>query len=908
MNTNPSTSDSPHRPGDLRGWQRSENRFDFESTTGAVLRLDVLQAGLLRVRMAPDGRFTDSLNVRWGFVHERWDGPPATAEEDASGVTIRTAAWTLRVCREGLRLAVADAEGRSILSESASASLHRDGGPQLSFDMPADEHFYGFGFQRLALDARGQRLLWARRFRHKEATAPFFMSTRGYGFFSNNTWEQSFDFTGERTYTVTAEGGQLDFFLIRGNSFREILAGYTGLTGRTMLAPRWALGLLYICRYFELQDGVLAIADRFRQDDFPCDMIGLEPGWEDVPYRMGWQWSKERFPDPAGMARHLAERGFVLELWESGDAPKDGYADPEARRAWYAARVAASLDIGVKFFKQDDPYPRGIISEELQAPQLGEPLEASGDLCREEMYNLSNTLYTETAMDEYRRRTGERTLMILNGYNASIASHRWPAAWAADYEAGCGMLNAGLSGHGMVSFDMRSNTLAGIHYGYLVPFAILDAWAYYREPWLWPEHMQRSHRLYAKLRHRLAPYLYTALWQANQTGVPMMRAMVLDYGGDPNTRDLTSQFMLGDWLLVGLTERVYLPQGVWIDFWTGERYESAGEWRECPFEEPAGGPLLVKAGALIPMKPVAPYLEAEPAELIILDAYLSGERTEAVLYEDDGRTHAYEAGAHATTAFACQQTDNVVRLTIGPRGGSYEGMPAGRAYLLSIHLALPPREVSRDGTPLLRHDSREALLHDGAARGWWHDAAAGVTWVKPDAGWRFDADARGAADPERDTIVWTSEARPAGTGCEIVLHLATVTSARLAPSPQSLAPSLRPPTPDRLHVVANPPERIALKWGDWLPHKTNLYVSICAGERTVTDATGVIRMEVLDGSGQVIRHAEQAAQRGRVEFLGEEYVPGETVFRFTAAGLRPCEVTIRLAPIVPGLMFGPPHG
>jgi alpha-glucosidase (family GH31 glycosyl hydrolase) len=898
-------SAAPGAPAALTGWRRDGNIFDFEHASGQTLRLDVLADGLTCVRMAPAGAFAESLTERWGFVRADWPPTDVAVAEDAQALYLRTAAWTIRVERASLRLAWLDRAGQPILSEAAPAEVTPGRGPRLAFDMAADEHFYGFGFQRLALDAHGQRLLWARRFRHKEATVPFFMSTQGYGFYSNNTWEQTFDFTGDGVFTVQADGGQLDYYVIRGPAFREILRGYTALAGRTLLAPRWALGLLYICRYFEPQEGVIAIADRFRKDDFPCDMIGLEPGWEDIPYEMAWRWSKERFPDPARLAANLAERGFVLELWESGDAPKDDYADPAARRAWYAKRVPASLDIGVKFFKQDDPYPRGIIGEELQAPQLGEPLAASGELRREEMYNLSNTLYSETAMTEYRRITGERTLLIFNGYNSSVASHRWPASWAADYEAGCGMLSAGLSGHGMVSFDMRSNTLAGIHYGYLVPFAILDAWAYYREPWLWPEHMQDCHRLYAKLRHRLAPYLYTALWQSNQTGVPMMRAMALDYGDDPHTANLTSQYMLGDWLLVGLSEQVYLPQGEWVDFWTGRQIASAGEWVTCPFDEPAGGPLLVKAGALIPMKPVSAYLEEEPAELVILDVFPAAGRSIATLYEDDGRTYAYETGAHALTELACEQQGDTVRITIGPRAGSYAEMPPARAYLLSVHAAARPAQVWRGADPLAERPSRAALLDDGAANGWWYDAAADVAWIKPDAGWRFGPDRRGAADPERDTLVWTTADRPAGAGYAIALQLSNgqTNAERRVLTPD---PCLLPP--DRLRVVANPPERIALKWGDWLPHKTNLYVSLCAGERTARTATGMVRMEALDGSGRMIRQAEQEARRGRVEFLGEEYVPGETVFRFTCLGLEPCEVTIRPAPNVPGRMFGPPTG
>jgi len=305
---------------------------------------------------------------------------------------------------------------------------------------------------------------------------------------------------------------------------------------------------------------------------------------------------------------------------------------------------------------------------------------------------------------------------------------------------------------------------------------------------------------------------------------------------------------------------------------------------------------------------VCAYLEQEPADLVVLDIYPAAAASSSALYEDDGRTYAYEEGACAVTEFTCQQMDDAVRIAIGPRTGDYAGISAARTYLLSLHTAALPAQVRRDGVALAEHLRREALLGDGAARGWWYDAARRVTWVKPDAGWRFDADGRGAADPEQDTLVWTTEARPSGAACELVLRLSASPRHQLIPNSRSLTPDPCPPPPDRLRVVANPPERIALKWGDWLPHKTNLYVSICAGERPAPTATGTVRMEVMDASGEVIRQAEQAAQRGRVEFLGEEYVPGETVFRFTCAELQPCEVSIRPAPSVPGHMFGPAAG
>lgn len=891
--------------GAVVGYRRSESgsTLDFDCATGQTVRLDVCTPDMVRVRVAPGGEFAESLTVRWGYVRDDWEPVPVTVEENAGAITLHTAAWTLRVNRDPLQLTFLDCAGQVMARETAPAALSPDGGGALSLEMAPDEHFYGFGFQRLGLDARGNRLEWTRKFRNREATVPLFLSTRGYGFYSNNTWKHAFDFTGQAdadAYTITTTGGQLDYFLMAGPSFRQILRCYTDLTGRSMLAPRWALGLLYICRYFETQQGVLDIARQFRQRDIPCDMIGLEPGWEDVPYQMAWRWSPERFPDPAGMVRALAEQGFALEMWESGDAPKSGYADPDVRREWFRQRIPASLDIGAKFFKQDDPYPRGITSEELQQPELGAPLEGSGELAAEEMVSWTNTLYTETLVEEYRRHTGERAFVIFNSYNATIASHRWPTAWAGDFAAAAGLLSAGLSGHGMASLDMRNDTPAGIHYGFLTPFSIVDAWAYYKEPWLYPEHLEECHRFYSKLRHRLAPYLYTALHQAHASGVPMMRAMVLEYPQDPQVQGLTSQHLLGDWLLVGMGPRVYLPAGTWVDYWTGREYRSAGEWVECPFDEPAGGPLLVRAGAILPMQPVSAYLEQEPADLILLDIYPAPERSRYTLYEDDGRTYAYESGACATTAMVCQRTGDSVRVEIGPRTGDYQGKPAGRTYLLSVHTGVCPAEVRLADTPLLQRETRAALLHDADDAGWWFDAERGIAWIKPDDGWLFDYDGRGPqGDPERDTLRWTTATPPTGAGYALSVCL-PAGERPTAPTPRAAQPSGL--IPDRLTVVANPPERIALRHAGWLPMKTNLYVTVKSGEQTVPEATNVVRLEVWDADGHLLHTDERQAERGRAAFLGVEYKPEEYTFRLSSPGLQSCEVCIRQTPPVPGRM------
>src|ERR1019366_7369715 len=128
--------------------------------------------------------------------------------------------------------------------------------------------------------------------------------------------------------------------------------------------------------------------------------IGLEPGWEAESYSMAWKWRPERFPDPKRMIQQLSQDGFSFSLWESGGAPTEGLTSPELRKDGYRKRVSTSVDLRVKFFKQDDPYPRMIRSTELEEGVLVENQAAAGML---EAKNAANSLYSETACAEYER-------------------------------------------------------------------------------------------------------------------------------------------------------------------------------------------------------------------------------------------------------------------------------------------------------------------------------------------------------------------------------------------------------------------------------------------------------------------------------------------------------------------------
>jgi alpha-glucosidase (family GH31 glycosyl hydrolase) len=747
---------------------------------------------MLRVRVSTDGQFPESLPEHWGFVNDQWPAFPIKTKTTAEAVWIETPSVKIRADLKQFGLTIKDGAGHDVFTQT---ELDYGDTHALRMEMGAHEHFYGLGFQRVALEVRGHKLDWWREMRWKEATVPFFMSTRGYGFYSNNTWRHTFDFTGnDASYSVSALGGEPDYYVIYGPNFKTILNHYTDLTGKPLLAPRWALGIGYEARYLDEQKDVLSIAEGFRREDIPIDWIGLEPGWEDAPYSMTWVWSSKRFPDPGGMIKSLAAMGIKMGLWESGKAPMTGYTDPELRKKWYDPRVQGAIDKGIKFFKQDDPYPRMIQSTEWLPPELNSGLRGSGALSTGEMTNVTNSLYSQTVMQEYTRVTGERAMIMFNGYGSSIASQRWPFTWEADFPLGGGALNASLSGHSLVSTRDRNEVPDGIHVGYLAPFSYLESWAYYKEPWFYSQDLLDMNRFYVKLRYRLLPYLYSSVHQSAESGLPVMRPMVLEYQDDPQAQQVQSQFLLGDWLLVGSARptlvsgaetsqmgvgaqvtdthaKVYLPKGSWYDFWTGRRRESRGEWHTAEWPPYAGGPLLVKGGAIIPMGPVTAFVDQEPLEVIRLDIYPAGE-SQFEVYEDDGRTYEYQKGAFATTKVKVNESREAVVVEVGARRGSYHGMPKRRAYLMSVHIALRPVAVLRRGQVLQEHASLEALVGNSGLCGWYYDEQKHIVWIKAMPGWRYGADSRGPQnDPEQDTAYWDEGAAGENAGYPIRVAL-----------------------------------------------------------------------------------------------------------------------------------------
>ncbi|MDX2240960.1 MAG: glycoside hydrolase family 31 protein [Leptolyngbyaceae cyanobacterium bins.302] len=388
-------------------------------------------------------------------------------------------------------------------------------------------------------------------------------------------------------------------------------------------------------------------------------------------------------------------------------------------RQWWSAQHHVLTEAGVAGIWNDmnepalDDRPFGDggnkISFPLDAPQ-GQPPEQT---THAEAHNLYGSCMAQASYEALKQlRPQERSFVLTRSGFAGI--QRWSSVWMGDnqslwehLELSLPMLcNMGLSGVPFVGCDIggfAGNATAELfarwmQVGMLYPLmrghsAMTTA---RHEPWVFGDRVERICREYIELRYQLLPYLYSLFWEASTIGAPVLRPLLYHYPNDPHTYALCDQVLLGESLMAapvcrpGVEYRaVYLPEGVWYDWWTQERYEGATHiLAHAPLERM---PLYVKAGALIPMQPVMQYVDEHPVTTLTLKvAPGNGEWT---LYEDDGHSFEYQTGAWSTTTFRSRQSGDTITVEIAAQQGTWTPpertievellQPSGRSFHLT---------------------------------------------------------------------------------------------------------------------------------------------------------------------------------------------------------------------------------
>ncbi|RZL50991.1 MAG: DUF5110 domain-containing protein, partial [Pedobacter sp.] len=291
----------------------------------------------------------------------------------------------------------------------------------------------------------------------------------------------------------------------------------------------------------------------------------------------------------------------------------------------------------------------------------------------------------------------------------------WPSEWqyfAPVIKAG---LNVGLSGvgtwaHCMGGFEHAADPelyIRWVQFGMFSPVAMVFGMDHpgYKEPWKYGDDALKNFKKYDLLRYRLFPYLYTTMHQQYQTGVPMMRALVLDNQEDENVYEIADQYMFGDNLMIApvttkgaITRSVYLPKGVWFNYWTNEKYEGKKNHHVvAPLDTL---PIFVKGGSIIPMQPEMSYAGEKPVDVITLDIFPYG-NSKYDLYEDDNLTSAYKNGDFATTTITSSLKNGELTINIAKPVGKFK--PTTHQYELQIRWSgeNPPNVILENGEKMV---------------------------------------------------------------------------------------------------------------------------------------------------------------------------------------------------------------
>jgi len=262
-----------------------------------------------------------------------------------------------------------------------------------------------------------------------------------------------------------------------------------------------------------------------------------------------------------------------------------------------------------------------------------------------------------------------------------------------------------------------------------------------KQPWVYGQTITDINRKYLKLKMRLTPYMYTLCNEAYETGVPAVRAMVLEFPDDPETWGTSTkyQFMSGESFLVAPVyksgsdrDSIYFPQGTWIDYWDGTVYEGPMTLNNYPVTIDKL-PVFVKASAIVPMYPEMLYNGQFPKDPLTLDIYPNG-YSEFTLYEDDGISRAHHEGAFAKTHITCNASEygvaEFVVINVGESVGNFDGMLAFRTNLLDVHFPNAPNLVSINGEAIPAYLSAEEL--ENAIEGYYFnpDDRNGIVHVK----------------------------------------------------------------------------------------------------------------------------------------------------------------------------------
>ncbi|MCL2867690.1 MAG: alpha-xylosidase [Clostridia bacterium] len=583
---------------------------------------------------------------------------------------------------------------QTLLTESsyrnAAAMFHQDGRTFIieQLRLSVSESLYGLGERFTPFVKNGQAVdMWqedggtASEIAYKNI--PFYLSSRGYGVLADTPADVSYEIGSEKVERAqfSVEGQSLAYVVFGGASMKDALSRYTAYTGYPALPPAWSFGLWLSTSFTTAYDEktVMSFINGMRERDLPLSVFHFDCCWMKDFEWTSFEWNEAVFPDPQGLLNRLHALGLKVcvwinpyiaqksplfqegmaggylvcktdgsvwqtDMWQAGMALVD-FTNPDAA-AWYQNRLGRVLDQGVDCVKTD--FGERIPVKDIVWHDGSDPVK---------MHNYYTHLYNEAVFSLLQTRRGRGDAIVF-ARSATAGGQKYPVHWGGDSTASAlsmaETLRAGLSlaccGFGFWSHDIGGFEQSGSPevYKRWLPFGMLSSHSRlhgstgYRVPWVYDEESVDVLRFFTKLKLSLMPYLFAKAVEAHQTGIPMMRPMVMEFTQDRSCHPLDTQYMLGESLLAAPVFRddsvaeFYLPQGEWTCLLTGRVY-SGGRW----FTRKEGFlsmPLFVRENTLLirggcDTRPDYDYADGFTAELYHIK---DGAELSAPLYDLNG--------------------------------------------------------------------------------------------------------------------------------------------------------------------------------------------------------------------------------------------------------------------------------
>lgn len=688
---------STHGPGEITG-NTGKHRFRIKAYNNHIIRVQVSQYDTFDeypYAVVLEPRQTKSL-----------------VQESDKALVLDTGSLKCTIRKSPFTLSFENNRGELLNADDPAFGVSWLGNRVTNYkELVTDEIFLGLGEKGGGVNRRGSSYdNWnTDSFGFNNDTDPLYVSTpffigiregRPYGIFLDNTYKTHFNFgasNNERFSYFSADGGDLNYYFIHGDTVADVIRQYTNLTGKIEMPPLWSLGFQQ-CRYSYYPDfEVETVAKTFRDKKIPADVIYL-----DIHYMEAYKaftFDNKTFPNPKALIEKLEGMGFqVVVILDPGIKTETGYGTYERGlaedvfvkypdgtnyeasvwpgnshftdftlkngREWWGKELKYYTDLGLEGFWNDMNEP-ACWGQDM--PDMIEFDYEGQQVSHLKARNVYGYQMVRATYEGARALMGNKRPFTLtrSGYSGV---QRYSAVWTGDNVAGddymllgqrivnsLGLTGIPIGGYDVGGFVEESSPALFSRWLALASFA-----PFFRvhsminsrdsEPWAYGEEVEEISRNYIKLRYKLLPYFYALFHEAHELGLPINRSLAINYHREPAIYSGNAQhaFTLGEWLLVCPTTsqqeyaEIYLPSGNWYNFFTGEQHEGGRHMIvETSMEDL---PVFAKTGAIVPMQSEVQYTREDHDGILRLHVYHGLVNTEQWLYEDDGETFDFEEG------------------------------------------------------------------------------------------------------------------------------------------------------------------------------------------------------------------------------------------------------------------------